>query len=125
MDILENCRAKFDIPEEEVNNLAIYYNKALIVNDIKLSNIFVSLSDTDEFSIEIKSLNISEETKVPRYIQSPISTKLNLATPVLNIHERSNTNDLNITLPPMVVNKFNQNSFGNGTLPRPILPVTK
>ncbi|KAG0671718.1 hypothetical protein C6P45_005324 [Maudiozyma exigua] len=125
MDILENCRAKFDIPEEEVNNLAIYYNKQLIVNDIKLSNIFVSLSDTDEFSIEIKSLNTTEETKVPRYIQSPISTKLNLATPVLNIHERSNTNDLNITLPPMVVNKFNQNSFGNGTLPRPLLPVAK
>ncbi|CAB4252250.1 similar to Saccharomyces cerevisiae YIL056W VHR1 Transcriptional activator [Maudiozyma barnettii] len=125
MDILENCRAKFDIDEEEVNNLAIYYNKDLIVNDMKLSNIFVALSDTDEFSIEIKSLNISDDTKVPRYIQSPISAKLNMATPVLNIHEKSSVDDLNITLPPMVVNKFNQNSFGNGTLPRPMLPVTK
>lgn len=120
LDILENCRSKFNIPEDEVNYLAIYYNKELIVNDIKLSQVFTELSDEDELSIEIKGLN-SDESKV----QSPLLNKSNVVNSILNIPEKSNSNDLSITLPPMVVNKINQSSFGNGTLPRPLIPVAK
>ncbi|GMM55369.1 hypothetical protein DAKH74_019850 [Maudiozyma humilis] len=127
LDILENCRSKFNIPEDEVNNLAIYYNHQLIVNDIKLSQIFVALSDSDELSIEIKSLDgfgALEDTKAPQATQSPLNSKMDLAAPVLNIHDKVTTSDLNVTLPPMV-NKASQNSFGSGTLPKPLLPVSK
>lgn len=127
LDILENCRSKFNIPEDEVNNLAIYYNHQLIVNDIKLSQIFVALSDADELSIEIKSLDgfgALDDSKVSQTTQSPLNGKLNLATPVLNIHDAAITNDQNVTLPPMV-NKTSLSAFGSGTLPKPLLPIAK